>query len=96
MNIVITDDHAVVREGMKFLLSTTDDLKVIKDVDSGEALIKFLEVNHEAVDLILLDLVMPELNGIDILEIIKRDYPKIKVVNINEFHVRRIRSPCIE
>ncbi len=95
MNIVITDDHAVVREGMKFLLSTTDDLKVIKDVDSGEALIQFLEVNHENVDLILLDLVMPELNGIDILEIIKRDYPKIKVVILTSFTSEEYVRPVL-
>ena len=63
-NIILTDDHQVVREGMKFLLSTTDDIKVINDFDNGQDTLDFLESTKEEVNLALIDLVMPEMDGI--------------------------------
>lgn len=95
MNIVITDDHAVVREGMKFLLSTTEDLKVVKDVDSGAKLIQFLEDNHKKIDLVLLDLVMPEMDGMAVLEIVKREYPKLKVVILTSYTSEEYVRPAL-
>ena len=95
MNIVITDDHAVVREGMKFLLSTTEDLKVVKDVDSGAKLIQFLEDNHKMIDLVLLDLVMPEMDGMAVLEIVKRDFPKLKVVILTSYTSEEYVRPAL-
>ncbi|WP_040929030.1 response regulator [Nosocomiicoccus massiliensis] len=95
MNIVITDDHAVVREGMKFLLSTTEDLKVVKDVDSGAKLIQFLEDNHKKIDLVLLDLVMPEMDGMAVLEIVKREFPKLKVVILTSYTSEEYVRPAL-
>lgn len=95
MNIVITDDHAVVREGMKFLLSTTEDLKVVKDVDSGAKLIQFLEGNHKKIDLVLLDLVMPEMDGMAVLEIVKREFPKLKVVILTSYTSEEYVRPAL-
>ena len=95
MNIVITDDHAVVREGMKFLLSTTEDLKVVKDVDSGAKLIQFLEDNHKMIDLVLLDLVMPEMDGMAVLEIVKREFPKLKVVILTSYTSEEYVRPAL-
>ena len=95
MNIVITDDHSVVREGMKFLLSTTEDLKVVKDVDSGAKLIQFLEDNHKKIDLELLDIVMPEMDGMAVLEIVKREFPKLKVVILTSYTSEEYVRPAL-
>ncbi len=94
-NIVITDDHAVVREGMKFLLSTTDDLNVIDDFESGKKLLEYLKKNHKKVDLVLLDLVMPEMDGIEVTREIKRDFKDIKVVILTSYTAEEYVRPVI-
>ncbi|CAD2079022.1 response regulator [Phocicoccus pinnipedialis] len=95
-NIVITDDHAVVREGMKFLLSTTDDLNVIEDFESGQKLIEYLKSNHKKVELVLLDLVMPEMDGIEVTRVIKRDFKDVKVVILTSYTAEEYVRPVIQ
>lgn len=84
-NIILTDDHQVVREGMKFLLSTTEDLKVINDFDSGEDTLNFLSTTEEKIDLALIDLVMPEIDGIGLTTQLKEKYKNIKVLVLSSY-----------
>ncbi|MCK1976001.1 response regulator transcription factor [Jeotgalicoccus huakuii] len=84
-NIILTDDHQVVREGMKFLLSTTEDLKVINDFDSGEDTLNFLSTTEEKIDLALIDLVMPEMDGIGLTTQLKEKYKNIKVLVLSSY-----------
>lgn len=85
VNIILTDDHHIVREGMKFLLSTTDDITVVEEFSNGEDTIAYLKDNHEHIDLVLLDLVMPEMNGIEVTRIIKREFPSVKVLILSSY-----------
>ena len=84
-NIIMTDDHHIVREGMKFLLSTTEDINVVEDFGTGEETLKFLEENHAEIDLVLLDLVMPEMDGIEVTRRIKAEYQKVKVLVLSSY-----------
>ena len=84
-NIILTDDHQVVREGMKFLLSTTDDIKVINDFDNGQDTLDFLESTKEEVHLALIDLVMPEMDGIELTTLLKEKYKDIKVLVLSSY-----------
>ena len=81
----MTDDHHIVREGMKFLLSTTDDIRVVDDFGTGAETLEFLSSDHEEVDLVLLDLVMPEMDGIEVTRQIKAQYPHIKVLVLSSY-----------
>ena len=83
--IIMTDDHHIVREGMKFLLSTTDDIRVVDDFGTGAETLEFLSADHEEVDLVLLDLVMPEMDGIEVTRQIKAQYPHIKVLVLSSY-----------
>ncbi|HIW13409.1 MAG TPA: response regulator transcription factor [Candidatus Salinicoccus stercoripullorum] len=83
--IIMTDDHHIVREGMKFLLSTTEDIRVIDDFGTGGETLEFLSSNHGEVDLVLLDLVMPEMDGIEVTRQIKALYPHIKVLVLSSY-----------
>lgn len=84
-NILLTDDHHIVREGMKFLLSTTDDIDVVADFGSGRETLDYLKENHESLDLVLLDLVMPEMDGIELTRKIKSDFPKVKILILSSY-----------
>lgn len=83
--IIMTDDHHIVREGMKFLLSTTEDIRVVDDFGTGVETLEFLSENYQGIDLVLLDLVMPEMDGIEVTKRIKSEYPEIKVLVLSSY-----------
>ncbi|MBI5972844.1 two-component system, NarL family, response regulator [Staphylococcus caledonicus] len=82
--VILIDDHHIVRQGLEFLISTVDELEVQASFANGESFIKYLEENS-APDIILLDLVMPEMNGIEVTEYIKKHYPEIKVLVLTSY-----------
>ena len=95
-NVIITDDHHIVREGMKFLLSTTDNINVVDDFGSGRETLDYLEEHHKNVDLILLDLVMPQMDGIELTRIIKTEYPKVKVLVLSSYTSEEYIRPVFQ
>lgn len=82
--IVLVDDHHIVRQGLEFLLSTVDDLEVIGGFSDGKSFLASL-TNHDLPDIVLLDLVMPEMNGIEITKILKDNYPQIKILVLTSY-----------
>lgn len=84
MDIILVDDHHIVRQGMKFLLSTEASFNVIADFNNGRELLEHLD-ETQLPDLIIMDLVMPELNGIEATRRIKAEYPDVKVLVLSSF-----------
>lgn len=83
IRILIVDDHAVVRKGIRALLATEDDLEVIGEaVDGEEAVALYGELNP---DLLLLDLIMPKVNGIEVIKKIKGDHTGAKILVLTSF-----------
>ena len=82
--VALLDDHHIVRQGLEFLLSTVDDLEVIQSFANGQSFLTYLMENEQP-DIVLLDLVMPTMNGIDITEILKQLYPNIKVLVLTSY-----------
>ncbi|MHC0552069.1 response regulator [Salinicoccus sp. CNSTN-B1] len=91
-NIILVDDHHIVREGMKFLLSTTEDIRVVEDFGTGRELLEYLK-SAKDIDLILLDLVMPEMDGIEVTRAIKAYYPEIKVLVLSSYTTEEYVRP---
>jgi two-component system, NarL family, invasion response regulator UvrY len=78
IKLLLVDDDQLIREGIKGLLQSCNDFEVIGSVDSGEEALLFLQTNP--VDVILLDLNMPGLGGIETTKKIHLKYPKIRIV----------------
>ena len=78
MNLIIADDHIFVREGLRELIENQADLHVIGEADDGEAAVRLCR--EQPVDIVIMDISMPGLNGIDATKKIKGDNPKIKVI----------------
>ncbi len=76
---LLVDDHKIVRDGIRFILNSDKNIEVVSEGSNGVEAIRFLEKNKD-VDVILMDINMPELNGIDSTEIIKKLYPEINVL----------------
>ncbi|RYE36312.1 MAG: response regulator transcription factor [Sphingobacteriaceae bacterium] len=79
INVLLTEDHNVVRDGIKSLLQKENNLQVIAEAINGRQAIDLLKGDIK-VDIILADLNMPELNGIELTAAVKVKYPKIKVI----------------
>lgn len=83
IKILIVDDHAVVRKGIRALLATETDLEVIGEaVDGEQAVALYQELKP---DLLLLDLIMPKVNGIEVIKKIKGDHPQAKILVLTSF-----------
>lgn len=83
-SIVLIDDHHIVRQGLEFLISTVEGLDIQASFSDGESFIEYLNENNIP-DLVLLDLVMPNMNGIEVTHYIKKYYPYIKVLVLTSY-----------
>ncbi len=80
INVLLVDDHKLIRDGLKSIINTTKNITVVNEFSGGKDAIKFLEKEANSIDVILMDITMPELNGIDATEIIKKLHPKMKII----------------
>ena len=76
--IVIAEDHTILRAGLRALLAAQNGLEVIGEAGDGREAIR--KVDTLQPDLLLIDLSMPKLNGIDAIREIKSQHPKIKII----------------
>jgi two-component system, NarL family, invasion response regulator UvrY len=78
IKVLIADDHAVVREGVRQILSDTPDIAVVAEARDGQEAID--RVRNEQLDVVVLDITMPGKSGIEALTEIKRDRPTLPVL----------------
>ena len=78
IKILIADDHAIVREGLKQILAETDDMTVAGEATNGREVLE--QVRKEDWDLVLLDLAMPGKDGLETLKELKLEKPKLPVL----------------
>ncbi len=78
VNIMIADDHSMVREGIKQLLELDGDIVVIDEASNGKQCIELLDENRT--DVLLLDINMPIMNGLQVLQYIRENKVKVKVL----------------
>lgn len=78
IKIVLVDDHNIVRDGFKNLLMNLSDIKVIGEASTGGDLFNLLK--KIIPDILLMDITLPNMNGIVITEKLRSDYPDIKVI----------------
>lgn len=91
MRIIIADDHKIVREGLRLILAHDPEIEVVAEAEDGAALLALLE--EIEVDLILLDIRMPGLSGLDTLEDIKSRHRDVRAIVLTMYddasYVRR-------
>ena len=88
IKVILCDDHAVVRRGMRAFFEMLDDIEVIGEAGDGQAALDELAARATADDLpdvVLMDLLMPRLDGIGATKAIKQLYPQVEVVALTSF-----------
>lgn len=84
VRLIIADDHQLLIDGLISVLTEVEDIVILEPVNDGRQLINRLQ--SSPADMVLLDLNMPHLDGIKTLEILKRDFPKIKVIVLTNYN----------
>jgi two-component system invasion response regulator UvrY len=83
LRVLIADDHAIVRQGLRQILSDTPDLEVAGEADNGAAAIQLARA--QPWDVMLMDVSMPDRNGIDALKIIRKEFPRLPVLILSMY-----------
>lgn len=81
MTIILVDNHRILSEGLRGLLSQEPDMQVIADAQDGREAIEL--VGRLRPDMVLMDVVMPELNGIEATRQIQKEYPSVRVLALS-------------
>lgn len=77
-NILVVDDHALIRKGIKLLLEGRPDMRVTGEAETGVQAVNMVRTGE--FDLVLLDISLPDKNGIDVLKQIKAEQPGVKTI----------------
>jgi len=91
---VIVDDHPIVISGIAGLLSELDNIEIVEKFESGIALLDYIEDNK--VDLILMDIFLPVINGVDLCKTIKQKHPKIVILGMSSQSERSLVMQFIQ
>lgn len=83
IKLLIVDDHSIIRNGLKLMLSKNPKFKIVAEANSGQEAIDFIDKNPSEIDVILMDIYMSGVNGIEATKIITNKYPNIKILALS-------------
>lgn len=84
IRIAIVDDHQFFREGLRKYIELEDDMRVVAECDNGADAL--LAVRTETPDILLLDVNLPNMNGLQITRLVKADFPQVGIIVLTAYH----------
>ena len=94
MKILIADDHGIVRQGLRSLLETRLNLEVVGEAEDGLIAVKM--VRDLKPDVVIMDITMPQLNGVEAARLIHQDFPNVKIVALSMHPEKHIVKEILE
>lgn len=95
IKLLIADDHKVVRDGLRMYVSEDRSIDIVHDCANGNEVLEFVKQNPLAVDLMLLDINMPGMSGIEVTKYVKQHYPEIKILILSAYNEKAIINQVI-
>ena len=93
MKVLIADDHRLMRAGIRAALEHAEDIEIVGEADTGSQVLPL--IGQKDPDLVLLDIRMPQMDGLTCLDRIRKRHPKVKVVILSVFDgSASTSSPC--
>ncbi len=89
IRIMIVDDHMLIREGLKRLLGIESAIEVIEEAASGMECLDLIEATPP--DVVLIDLKMPGINGLETTQVIRKNHPQVKVIVLTMYDENSFR-----
>lgn len=94
VRILIVDDHELVRRGLRSILVTRPEWEICGEAADGSNAIE--KARDLKPDIVLLDITMPQMNGLDAARIIRRDVPRAKVIILSQYDASEMRARALE
>ncbi|TNF29571.1 MAG: response regulator transcription factor [Bacteroidetes bacterium] len=94
IRILLVDDHRIVLDGIKALLDDLDGFDCVATADNGQKALDLLRIF--AVDVVLMDIDMPVMNGMEATRAIKKDFPHVKVISLTQHSERGMVRQLLE
>ncbi len=100
LRVLLGDDHRIVREGLKQILAEAPDVQVVAEAQTGpEVLAQVAALQSQTgpgLDLVLLDIALPGMDGLDVLQSLKREHPKLPVLMLSTYPEKQYAVRCIK
>ncbi len=98
VRVLLGDDHKIVREGLKMVLADDPGLQVVAEADTGPGVLDAVQTlqGPQGLDVVLLDIAMPGMDGLDVLQILRRDWPGLPVLMLSTYPEKQYAVRCIQ
>jgi two-component system invasion response regulator UvrY len=98
VRVLLGDDHKIVREGLKMVLADDPSLQVVAEADTGPGVLAAVQTlqGPQGIDVVLLDIAMPGMDGLDVLQNLRRDWPGLPVLMLSTYPEKQYAVRCIQ
>ncbi len=90
INILIADDHQIVIDGLKFMLSAEEQVNIVHACNSTNDVLSYLETNAPQINLLITDINMPTISGIELCRLVKNKFANVKVLVLSMYSSKEI------
>ena len=94
IRVVIVDDHAILRDGIRSLLERQDDIEVVAEASNGREALETVRLFQP--DIVLMDVAMPEMNGLEATRLIKLEFPDVHDLILTQHDNREYIAPLLQ
>lgn len=98
IKILIGDDHRIVREGLKQVLADAPEIEVVAEAETGPDILLQVDTlgGHEGLSAVLLDIALPDRDGLDVLQALKKSWPLLPVLMLSTYPEKQYAVRCIQ
>lgn len=94
IRVLVVDDHAILRDGIRSLLESQEDIIVVGEAENGADALE--QVGKVLPDIVLMDISMPRMNGLEATHLIKERYPQVKVLILTQHDNHEYITPALQ
>ncbi|WP_089959434.1 response regulator transcription factor [Limnohabitans sp. 2KL-3] len=98
VRVLLGDDHKIVREGLKMVLADDPLLQVVAEAETGPGVLDavYKLQGPQGIDVVLLDIALPGMDGLDVLQALRRDWPCLPVLMLSTYPEKQYAVRCIQ
>ena len=98
VRVLLGDDHKIVREGLKMVLADDPGLMVVAEADTGPGVLEMVQAlqGPQGVDVVLLDIALPGMDGLNVLQNLRRNWPGLPVLMLSTYPEKQYAVRCIQ
>lgn len=94
IRVLVVDDHAILRDGIRSILESQEDIRVVGEAENGLEAIE--HIKRTPPDIVLMDISMPGMNGLEATRFIKRNFPQVKVLILTQHDNHEYIAPALQ